>query len=212
MRTVAPIAIAAVIAAGAVCYGVYYQNKRSAPPVNMTNRAVDPLRARSGTSERMRVPKKPEVHEPGLTLPIEGLKPSDIQDTYYQSRGGGERIHEATDILAPRGTPVHAMVDGVIQKLFVSKPGGNTIYEFDETGRLCYYYAHLDHYADGLHEGQRVRAGDVIGYVGTTGNADPKTPHLHLAFLRLNSEKQWWKGTPENPYPTLMRLVHENAD
>ncbi len=211
MRGTATIAIATLIAAGAIAYGIQYQKRRPATLAN-ADRPVDPLRAKSGTAERVRVPKRPEVREPGMTLPIEGLKPSDIQDTYYQSRGGGERIHEATDILAPRGTPVHAMVDGVIQKLFVSKPGGNTIYEFDEKGELCYYYAHLDHYAEGLHEGQRVRAGDLIGYVGTTGNADPNTPHLHLAFLRLNPEKQWWKGTPENPYPTLMRLVRENAD
>ena len=144
-----------------------------------------------------------------MVLPIEGLKPASVQDTFYQSRSGGERTHEATDILAPRGTPVHAMVDGVIQKLFLSKPGGNTIYEFDENGEYSYYYAHLDRYVEGLHEGQRVRAGDVIGYVGTTGNADPNTPHLHLALFRLGPEKQWWKGTPENPYPVLMRLLGE---
>ena len=99
------------------------------------------------------------------------------------------------------------MVDGVIQKLFLSKPGGITVYEFDNNGEFCYYYAHLDRYADGLAEGQHVRAGDVIGYVGTTGNANPNTPHLHLAFFRLGPEKQWWKGTPINPYPTLMKLV-----
>src|SRR3569833_2371832 len=106
----------------------------------MASHPVDPLRARSGTAERVRVPKNPDAHAAGMVLPLPHLNPSDIQDTYFQSRGGGERIHEATDILAPRGTPVRAMVDGVIQKLFLSKPGGNTIYEFDENGELCYYY------------------------------------------------------------------------
>lgn len=102
------------------------------------------------------------------------------------------------------------MVDGVIQKLFLSKPGGVTVYEFDSNAEYCYYYAHLDHYAEGLAEGQHIRAGDVIGYVGSTGNADPRTPHLHLAILKLGPEKRWWEGnTPVNPYALLMRLVRE---
>jgi murein DD-endopeptidase MepM/ murein hydrolase activator NlpD len=142
--------------------------------------------------------------KPGL--PIRGLVARDIQDTFRQARSGG-RLHEATDILAPRGTPIVAMEDGVIQKLFLSKPGGLTIYEFDRQGIFCYYYAHLDHYADGLQEGMPVELGNVIGYVGTTGNAPPKTPHLHLAIFRLGPEKHWWQGTAIDPYPLLMRLV-----
>jgi murein DD-endopeptidase MepM/ murein hydrolase activator NlpD len=141
--------------------------------------------------------------KPGL--PIRGLVARDIQDTFQQARSG-ERLHEATDILAPRGTPILAMEDGVIQKLFLSKPGGLTIYEFDRQGIFCYYYAHLDHYADGLQEGMPVKRGNVIGYVGTTGNAPPKTPHLHLAILRLGPEKHWWQGTAIDPYPLLMKL------
>jgi murein DD-endopeptidase MepM/ murein hydrolase activator NlpD len=200
MRLFVPILVASVVAAGAAAYGIQYQRKRAAPPDVVEH-----------TAELARPPNDPAIADAGMVLPIAGLKAAEIQDTYYQSRGG-ERIHEATDILAPRGTPVRAMVDGVIQKLFLSKPGGNTIYEFDLAGVMCYYYAHLDHYAEGLNEGQGVHAGDVIGYVGTTGNADPNTPHLHLAFLKLNAEKQWWKGTPENPYPTLMRLVREGEN
>ena len=84
-----------------------------------------------------------------LTLPIRGLTPRDIHDTFSQGREGG-KLHEATDLLAPRGTPIEAVEDGVIQKLFLSKPGGLTVYEFDREGIFCYYYAHLDHYADGL--------------------------------------------------------------
>ena len=209
MRAFVPLACAVLIAGGIVLYGVRHSGRSE-----KTVRAVEVSRMPAvGEAERAGAPESPAsgvgvAHATsGMVLPIEQLKPADVQDTFYQSRGGGERIHEATDILAPRGTPVHAMVDGVIQKLFLSKPGGNTVYEFDENGEYCYYYAHLDHYADGLREGQRVRAGDVIGYVGTTGNADLNTPHLHLAFLRLGPEKQWWKGTPENPYPVLMRLL-----
>jgi murein DD-endopeptidase MepM/ murein hydrolase activator NlpD len=143
-----------------------------------------------------------------LVLPIRGLVARDIQDTFYQSRADG-KIHEATDILAPRGTPVMAVEDGVIQKLFLSKPGGLTIYEFDRQGVFCYYYAHLDRYADGLTEGMPVRMGDVIGYVGTTGNAPPQTPHLHFAIFRLGPEKHWWQGTAIDPYPLLMRLAKQ---
>jgi murein DD-endopeptidase MepM/ murein hydrolase activator NlpD len=141
-----------------------------------------------------------------LTLPIRGLDARDIQDTFQQGRAEG-KLHEATDILAPRGTPVVAIEDGIIQKLFLSKPGGITIYEFDRAGVFCYYYAHLERYAGGLTEGMSVKRGDVIGYVGTTGNAPPQTPHLHFAIFRLGSEKHWWQGTAIDPYPVLMKLV-----
>ena len=141
-----------------------------------------------------------------LTAPIRGLKPGDIKDTFRQARAGG-KIHEAADIVAPRGTPIVAIDDGVIQKLFLSKPGGLTIYEFDRQGAYCYYYAHLDHYAEGLKEGMPVNRGDVIGYVGTTGNAPPNAPHLHFAIFRLGPEKHWWQGTPIDPYPLLVDLV-----
>jgi murein DD-endopeptidase MepM/ murein hydrolase activator NlpD len=141
-----------------------------------------------------------------MALPIAGLTAAQIRDTYYAARPGG-RAHEATDILAPRGAPVHAMVDGTVRKLFYSKAGGNTIYEFDQGGEYCYYYAHLQSYASGLREGQRIRHGDVIGYVGATGDASPDAPHLHLAIFRLGPDKQWWKGEAINPHPLLMKLL-----
>jgi peptidoglycan LD-endopeptidase LytH len=147
-----------------------------------------------------------ELMQERLTSPIQGLRPADIQDTYDQGRANG-KPHEATDILAPRGTPVLAIVDGTIQKLFTSVPGGLTIYEFDPREVYCYYYAHLDHYAEGLREGMQVKRGTVIGYVGTTGNAPANTPHLHLAIFKLGPEKRWWQGEPINPYPILKRLV-----
>jgi murein DD-endopeptidase MepM/ murein hydrolase activator NlpD len=142
-----------------------------------------------------------------LGSPIVGLKASDIQDTFAQARGGGERRHEATDILAPRGTPVVAVDTGIIAKLFTSIPGGFTIYQFNPPQTYCYYYAHLDRYAEGLKEGMLVKKGDVIGYVGTTGNAPPNTPHLHFAIFELGPEKRWWEGKPINPYPLLMQAV-----
>ena len=142
-----------------------------------------------------------------IGLPIAGLKAKDIQDTFDQVRGGGSRAHEATDILSPRGTPVLAVVDGTIKKLFLSKPGGLTVYQFDPDEVYSYYYAHLDRYAEGLKEGMSVKRGDVIGYVGTTGNADPGTPHLHLAIFKLGPAKRWWEGTPINPYPILLEAL-----
>ena len=138
-----------------------------------------------------------------LKIPVEGADSDDLRDTFADARGSG-RAHEALDIMAPRHTQVLAADDGVIAKLFNSKGGGGiTIYQFDPTETFCYYYAHLDRYAANLKEGQRVRRGDVIGYVGSTGNASPDAPHLHFAIFRLTSERQWWKGEPINPYPIL---------
>ncbi len=136
-----------------------------------------------------------------LELPVEGIRPEQLTRQFNDSRGG--RRHEAIDILAPRGTPVKAVEDGRIARLFFSKAGGTTIYQFDPTERFCYYYAHLDRYVDGLRENDQVRRGQVIGYVGTTGNAPKDTPHLHFAVFRLNAEKRWWEGTPIDPYDLL---------
>jgi len=137
-----------------------------------------------------------------LTIPVQGVLPAQLRDTFSEARSQG-RVHEALDIMAPRGTPVLAVADGTVEKLFTSVPGGLTIYEFEPTGRYAYYYAHLDRYADGLQEKQAIRRGDVIGYVGSTGNADPSAPHLHFAIFELGPERQWWKGTAINPYPVF---------
>jgi murein DD-endopeptidase MepM/ murein hydrolase activator NlpD len=136
-----------------------------------------------------------------MIVPVAGIPRSAMHDMFNETRGN--RRHEAIDILAPTGTPVIAADDGVVKKLFTSKPGGLTVYQFDPDQRFCYYYAHLDHYAAGLHEGQLVRRGEVLGYVGTTGNAPKNTPHLHFALIRLDKERRWWKGTYVNPYPLL---------
>jgi len=136
-----------------------------------------------------------------LQVPVVGVLPTVLTDMYEQGRGG--RTHEAIDIAAPTGTPVVAVDDGRIVKLFDSKPGGLTIYQFDPNKQLSYYYAHLQRYADNLGEGMTVRRGDVIGYVGSTGNADPNVPHLHFGVFRLNAQANWWEGEPVNPYPAL---------
>ena len=140
-----------------------------------------------------------------MTPPIRGLAIVDLRDTFEEVHDGQK--HEAIDIMEPKGTPVRAVVSGSIRKLFLSKPGGNTIYQFDEMGVYCYYYAHLDGYAEGLHEGMQVKSGDVIGFVGSTGNADSRTPHLHFAIFELGPEKLWWQGKAVNPYPGLVAAV-----
>ena len=138
-----------------------------------------------------------------LLVPVQGVRAGELRDTLSEARSGG-RTHRAIDILAPYGTPVIASVDGTIRKLFTSKAGGITIYEFDRDEARVYYYAHLDRYADGLAEGQFVRQGSVIGYVGTSGNAPVGTPHLHFSIENLPPTKEWWKGEPINPYPLLI--------
>jgi len=142
------------------------------------------------------------LREPQLLVPVAGVTATHLSDTFSDARSHGRR-HDAIDIMAPVGTPVVAVADGTIVKLFNSKPGGLTIYHFDAAGELGYYYAHLDRYAQGLIEGAVVRRGDVIGFVGFSGNARPDAPHLHFAIFVLGPGKEWWKGTAINPYPML---------
>jgi murein DD-endopeptidase MepM/ murein hydrolase activator NlpD len=137
-----------------------------------------------------------------LEMPVEGVEPDSLTRQFDDPRGASRR-HEALDILAPRHTPVKAVEGGTIARLFHSRAGGITIYQFDPTGQFCYYYAHLERYASGLEEGDSVRKGQVIGYVGTSGNAPDDTPHLHFAIFRLTAEKRWWEGTPVDPYDVL---------
>jgi murein DD-endopeptidase MepM/ murein hydrolase activator NlpD len=137
-----------------------------------------------------------------LEMPVEGIKPSNLRDSFSESRAFG-RPHEAIDIIAPKGTRVFAVEDGTVAKLFRSVAGGLTVYQFDPTGEYAYYYAHLDSYAAGLREGQTIRRGQTIGFVGSTGNASATAPHLHFAIYRLTPERKWWKGDAINPYPLL---------
>ena len=136
-----------------------------------------------------------------LAIPVAGVEKSTLYDSFNDGRGSGK--HHAIDIHAPRGTPVIAAGDGCVVKLFRSIPGGITLYQFDPQGNFVYYYAHLDRYADDVKEGMQLQRGDILGYVGTTGNAPANTPHLHFSIYRLGPEKRWWKGTAVNPYTVL---------
>jgi murein DD-endopeptidase MepM/ murein hydrolase activator NlpD len=149
-------------------------------------------------------PPAAELEDRDLRIPVEGVTVQELVRSFDDPRGS-DRRHEAIDILAPMGTPVRAVERGRVARLFNSKAGGITIYQFDPTERFCYYYAHLERYADGLRENDVVEAGQVIGYVGVTGNAPKDVPHLHFAVFRLTEEKRWWEGTPVDPFDVLTK-------
>jgi len=140
----------------------------------------------------------------GLAIPVAGIRPRELVDTFTQARAGGARVHDAIDIMAPTGTPIVAVAPGTVEKLYFSKGGGGiSAYVRSDDGLWSYYYAHLSAYAPGLHEGQRVRRGTHVGYVGFSGNANPAGPHLHFAINRMAPGEKWYDGTPVNPYPLL---------
>ena len=140
----------------------------------------------------------------GYVMPVAGIRPEQLVDTFAAARDGGSRVHDAIDIMAPRGTPVLAATSGTLEKLFTSKPGGLTIYVRSPDRRTITYYAHLDAYAPGLREGTPVRAGQQLGTVGSTGNAGPAGPHLHFAIMQTTPDANWWDpATAINPYPLL---------
>lgn len=140
----------------------------------------------------------------GLAIPVAGVRASQLVDTFTQARADGARVHDAIDIMAPIGTPVVSVAPGTVEKLFFSKGGGGiSAYVRSPDGKYNYYYAHLSAYAPGLREGQRLRRGTPVGYVGFSGNADPGGPHLHFAINRMAPGEKWYHGTPVNPYPLL---------
>jgi murein DD-endopeptidase MepM/ murein hydrolase activator NlpD len=175
----------------------------SAIPGDSTDHLMDP-KAFAPPAD-LKPPEIPDVSDfsrlqsRALRLPVEGFDLRGLRDNFAEGRG--TRVHEAIDLLAPRGTPVVAVDDGVVKKLFTSVPGGFTVYQYDPSETYAYYYAHLDRYAEGLAEGKVLKKGDRVGYVGTTGNAPPGTPHLHFTIYKLPPDKKWWEGTPINPYP-----------
>jgi murein DD-endopeptidase MepM/ murein hydrolase activator NlpD len=175
----------------------------SAVPGDSTDHLMDPTAF--APPPDLKGPDRPDVSDfsrlrsRSLRIPVDGFDVRGLRDNFAERRGA--RVHEAIDLLAPRGTPVVAVDDGVVKKLFTSAAGGLTLYQFDPGQSYAYYYAHLDRYADGLAEGKVLKKGDRVGYVGTTGNAPPGTPHLHFTIYKLPPEKRWWEGTPINPYP-----------
>ena len=140
----------------------------------------------------------------GLAIPVAGVKPGQLVDTFTQARAGGARRHDAIDIMAPEMTMVYAAAPGTVEKLFYSNGGGGiTAYVRSDDQHWTYYYAHLNSYAPGLAEGQHLARGSAIGFVGHTGDASADGPHLHFAINAMQPGEKWHQGTPINPYPLL---------
>lgn len=146
------------------------------------------------------------VDVPGLIVPVQGVRRNQLRSNWGEARGGGTRAHQGLDIMAPANTPVIAAADGRVEKLFYSNGGGGiTLYQRSADGGWIYYYAHLAGYAPGIAEGRSLRAGDVLGYVGDTGNAGTGNYHLHFGVSRMAPNERWHQGTPVDPYPLLVR-------
>jgi len=159
------------------------------------------------------VPMQPEVGTVGdadvdalrirnLLIPVEGVTAGQLHDSFYSARSEG-RMHQALDIMAPRDTPVLATDDGRVMKLHQSDRGGIMVYESDPSGIYVYCYGHLSYYADGLFEGKQLKRGEVIAYVGDTGNAGAGNYHLHFGISKMSAAGKWSGGEPINPYPLL---------
>ena len=200
MRTFGAIVVTAVLVSA---FWIFVYNIRTAPADGDVTVAGDKAVVQ-GPGGPLEVAEGVVVGPTGLAIPVVGVKANSLIDTYTQARAGGARVHDAIDIMAPEGTPVVAAAPGTVEKLFDSKGGGGTTaYVRSPDSKWSYYYAHLQRYAPGLTEGQRVERGSPIGFVGHTGNANPAGPHLHFAINRMQPGEKWWQGSPINPYPLL---------
>ena len=158
----------------------------------------------AGTLDTSDISAPSDAQTRQLMIPVKNIRASDLTDTFSDSRAGGQRLHEAIDIMAPKGTSVVAAAPGTVEKLFRSDAGGLTIYVRSNDGETIHYYAHLDEYAQGLKEGQKIRRGQRLGTVGSSGNASEEAPHLHFAILQTSADAEWWEpANAVNPYPLL---------
>jgi murein DD-endopeptidase MepM/ murein hydrolase activator NlpD len=188
-------------AAGALCLAValWGAGRLSRPLLPLPREPVTLVQTQvlRGSADR----EAPVISGPRIAMPIAGVDVNTLKSNFAQTRGSHQ--HEALDIMSPRGTPVLAVAEGNVAKLFTSKRGGLTVYQFDNSQTWCYYYAHLDGYAPGVIQGTLLRKGDVLGYVGSTGDASPTAPHLHFAVFLLGPDRKWWQGTAVDPLPLL---------
>ena len=133
-----------------------------------------------------------------IEMPVVGVHTYDLDDSWHAPRDGGVRVHKGIDIFAKKGTPVVAVADGIVSYIGDQPKGGHCIWLTTESG-TAFYYAHLDRWAAGLYEGMEVQAGDLIGYVGNTGNAKYTPSHLHFG-INENDDMV-------NPYPILTHAI-----
>ncbi len=201
MRTVGAVIVTAVLVSA---FWVFFYNIRTAPRADGEVATSGDKATVEGRGGNVTVAESVVVGPSALAIPVAGLKATDLVDTFTQARAGGARVHDAIDIMAAEGTPVVAAAPGTVEKLFNSKGGGGiTAYVRSADRQWIYYYAHLQRYAPGLREGQRVERGTPIGLVGYTGNANPAGPHLHFAIHRMAPGEPWYEGSAINPYPLL---------
>ena len=199
--------LVALVAVGPDLIGDDGTFAESSPPTVEPGKIAPRVRAAGEDFSRAVLPRPDPV--PGgrglaMRIPVLGISEADLVDTYTAARGGGSRRHDAIDIMAPTGTPVVAARAGTVEKLYLSDDGGKTIYIRTHDTKRMHYYAHLDRIEQGLTEGQTVEAGETIGTVGFSGNANPDAPHLHFAVMEMAPGEDWWEGTPINPYPLLV--------
>jgi len=197
---VALLSAAVAVVATSLFWIWFYTNVPSKPAEVARNGPVVTVQPQNAAP--VQVAEQVQVTPSGLALPVVGIKPDQLTDTFDAARSQGRR-HDAIDIMAAEGTPVIAASDGTIEKLFNSVRGGTTIYERSPDQKWIYYYAHLSAYAPGLHEGQQVKRGQVLGRIGHTGDASAAGPHLHFAVNSMAPGERWWNGTAINPYPLL---------
>jgi murein DD-endopeptidase MepM/ murein hydrolase activator NlpD len=205
-RTFTIVSTAVVTAVLISALWIFYFNITRAPngPNGKVTGAGDVATVDPATGPPVAIAEGVEVGPAGLAIPVAGVKPGQLTDTFTQARAGGARRHDAIDIMAPEGTPVLAAAPGTVEKLYFSNGGGGiTIYVRSPDQRWSYYYAHLSVYAPGLAEGQQVKRGQVIARVGHTGDANAAGPHLHFAINQMGQGERWWQGSPINPYPLL---------
>ena len=202
--TVFSTAIVSVILTSAFWIFAYNIALKPHEPNGRVAEAGDVVRIKPPGEAAVAIAEGVTVGPAGLAIPVIGVKPRDLTDTFTAARAGGARPHDAIDIMAPEGKVVVAAAPGTVEKLFFSNGGGGiTAYVRSDDKLWSYYYAHLSAYAPGLREGQHLRRGDAVGFVGHTGNASPDGPHLHFAINRMAPGEGWWQGTPINPYPLL---------
>lgn len=178
----------------------------TSPPLTFVSPSPlsSPAAAPSADNTTAQSSPTPIVQPSGLIIPVAGVTSEQLLDTFSAARGDG-RVHDAIDIIAPKGTPVLAVAAGKILRLFQSKAGGTTIYQLSGDEKFIYYYAHLERYADGLYEGGFVVQGQTIAYIGDTGNAGTGNYHLHFSIAMTSDPKRWWEGVYLNPYPLLRK-------
>ena len=174
-------------------------------PVPPANPGTAPCKLGAAPKSGSPTPGDADLHQLQyeLTIPVAYVKPTELRDTFDEMRGK-DRRHNALDIMAPRGTPVLSATAGCLLDMHSNPNGGLMIFATDPANRFILMYAHLDGYAEGLTEGMPLERGQILGTVGTTGNAPESAPHLHFAIGWSGGNHRWSKTVPVNPRPLLI--------